>query len=271
MDKNIEQLTQTCLEALLIANNVLNTLGNKGRDEVHDEHVVDISTKGDMAASDALIKFFKEQNIPAILYSEESGRIELSKNPKYTITFDDIDGTDNYHRGKGMLPYCTVVTIFDSPNPSFENALISGVIEHNSKMTWHAIRGNGCYLNGELVKTSERRNLDRRALVIIDHYASSDDISNLVKVYPESWVKDFGSAALHLAGVSSGLFDAYISPSQKAHELGAGYLLIKEAGGFLSDKKGNKLDNLKYDFDAKYSIVAASTKELGEILLSKIN
>ena len=96
------------------------------------------------------------------------------------------------------------------------------------------------------------------------------DISKLLAIYPESWVKDFSSAAFHLAGISSGLFDAYLSPSQKAHELGAGYLLIKEAGGFLQDWKGKLLDKVRYDFDAKYPIIAASTQELGDIIKTKI-
>lgn len=266
----MKQLIQICKDALQKAHVTLNTLDDKGICEVHNEHVTDISTQGDMAVSEALIKFFKEQKIPAVLYSEESGRIEITKNPKYTITFDDIDGTGNYHRGKDILPYCTVVTIFDSPEPNFEDALISGIIEHNSKKLWHAIRGDGCYLNNAKVNTSGRKKLDRRTSVVIDHYGSGRDISKFLKIYPESWVKDFGSAAFHLAGVSSGLFDAYLCHSQKAHELGAGYLLVKEAGGFLTDLNGKSLDQIRYDFNNKYQVIAASSKELGKLLLSKM-
>jgi myo-inositol-1(or 4)-monophosphatase len=270
MNWNMEQLTQICKDALHIAHRVLDTLSDKGISEVHDKHVTDISTQGDMAVSKALTRFFNEQEIPAVLYSEEFGRTKLTGNPKYTITFDDIDGTYNYHRGRGMLPYCTVVTIFDSPEPNFENTLVAGILEHNSKKLWHAVRDNGCFLNGVRVNTSGRKNLDRRTLVIIDHYLSSEDILKFLKIYPESWVKDFGSAAFHLAGVSSGLFDAYLCSSQDAHELGAGYLLVKEAGGFLADWNGNRLDRTRYDFNAKYTIVAASTQKLGKILLSKL-
>ena len=133
-----------------------------------------------------------------------------------------------------------------------------------------AIKDQGCYFNNEKISAPKRETLDRKTLVIVDHYIAASEISKFLEIYPESWVKDFGTAALHLAGISSGLFDAYISPSQKAHELGAGYLLIKEAGGFLSDFNGNPLDKMVYNFDAKYPIVAASTKVLGETLLSKI-
>ncbi len=265
-----EQLTQICKNALYEAHTILNTLSEKGIHEIYDEHVTDISTKGDMAVSETLKNFFKKEKIPAILYSEESGKIQLTKNPKYTITFDDIDGTDNYHRGRKILPYCTVITIFDSTEPNFENALVTGILEHNSKDLWHAVRNKGCYLNNSKINTSNKTTLNRRTAIIIDHYTSSKNISKFLKIYPKSWVKDFGSAALHLAGVSSGLFDAYLSPSQKAHELGAGYLLIKEAGGHITDWDGKKLDKVKYNFNAKYPIITASTKQLGKTIIKTL-
>ena len=140
----MKHLVQVCKDGLYKAHATLDLLGDKGVSEVHDLHVTDISTTGDRTVSESLIRFFTEQRIPAVLYSEESGRLELVRNPRYTIAFDDIDGTDNYHRGRGILPYCTVVSIFDSPEPDFENMLVSGIIEHNSGRLWRAARGGGC-------------------------------------------------------------------------------------------------------------------------------
>ena len=267
---NKTKLIKICKKALLLAHEALERAGESGIHEIRDTHVTDITTEGDMAVSKQLTDFFKEQAMPAILYSEESGKIPIVKNPQFTITFDDIDGTDNYYRGRGLLPHCTVVTMFDSINPLFENALIAGIIEHNSGHIWHAVRNGGCFLNDRRVHTSARESLDRRALVIIDHYASYKNINKLLEVYEKTWVKDFGSAAFHLAGISSGMFDGYISHMQKAHELGAGYLLVKEAGGYMQDLSGNTLDKQRYDFDSKYSIAAASTEKFGKILLSHL-
>lgn len=266
----MKSFADICKDALYQAHNVLEGLKAKGAVEVHAQHVTDISTRGDMAISNFLMDFFEKQRIPAIIYSEESGKKELVKKPKYTITFDDLDGTDNYYRGRGLLPYCTVVTFFDSPKPNFEDAIAAGILEHNSRRLWYAERGKGCFLNDIKVNTSKIRKLDRRTLIIIDHYAGCESIQKFLDIYPNSWVKDFGSAALHLAGVSSGLFDAFLSSSGKAHELGAGYLLIKEAEGFLSDWSGSSLDKTVYNFNEKYLIIAASTPELGKTLLSKL-
>ena len=264
------QLTRICHEALHAARAALSALGDQGVSEIQAAHVTDISTQGDMTVSDTLIRFFAAQQLPAVLYSEESGRTEIGTDPRYTIAFDDIDGTDNYHRGRGLLPYCTIVTLFDSPQPTFADALIAGVIEHNTGRLWHAVRNGGCFLDGAPVKTSGRKNLDRRAVVIVDHYSSSDAIARFQDIYPNAWVKDYGTSALHLAGVASGLFDAYLASAQKAHELGAGYLLAKEAGGVLTDWNGHILDSTPYDFDARYPAIVAASGELGEALLAKL-
>lgn len=263
-----ENLLQICRNALLEARKVLECLSGEGTSEI--DHDKDIVTKGDMAVSERLVKYFREQGLPAVLLSEESGKIELAKNPSLTIVFDDIDGTDNYSRGRGLLPYCTAITIFDTHKPLFENAVAAGIIEHNSGNLWLAQKGKGCYLNDNKVSTSGKKKLDKRTLVIIDHYGCADRISKLLDIYPEAWVKDFGTAAFHLAGVSSGLFDAYVHLNQKQHELGAGFLMIKEGGGFLSNINREPLDCMPYDFNAKLPIVAAASQELGETILSRI-
>ena len=72
---------------------------------------------------------------------------------------------------------------------------------------------------------------------------------------------------LHLAGVASGIFDAFVNLRHKAHELGAGYALIKEAGGTLLDTAGRPLDEEPYDFDARRGIVAAGTDEMAARIL----
>lgn len=265
-----DHLTHICKSALQMSRQLLSSLSDGGRSEVHDEHVVDISTQGDRAVSAALADFFAREKIDAVLLSEESGRTQLSDSPEYTIAFDDIDGTDNYYRGRGLLPHCTVITIFASPEPTFVDALVAGVIEHNSGQLWHAVRDGGCFLDGTKVSASGRTSLDRRTLLIIDHYISGGAIDRFAPLYDIAWIKDFGASALHLAGVGSGLFDAFLSPAQKSHELGAGYLLVKEAGGVLTDWNGGSLDDTLYDFDRQTPILAAATRDLSDALLKKL-
>lgn len=263
-----------CKDALKLSHRIEREIGEKGRKEVHDRHVTDISTQTDRIISQGLIDHFKSKNLPAVLYSEESGKVQLSKNPKLTITFDDLDGTDNFYRGRGILPYCTVVTILDSVVPTFDDIVVAGVIEHNTGDIWHASRGDGCYLNDKKCRTSGRKILDRRTLVVSDHYTT--DITRSLDIYSKCWVKDFGCAAFHFIGIcggkadGKGMFDAFINSNQQAHELGAAYLLIKEAGGCIVDWDGNSIGSKKYLFDNRYPVVAAATEELAKEILKYV-
>ena len=141
-------------EALSLARTTLEALGTQAKRMVHDARVVDITTVGDRAVSDSLLRFFRGSGIPAVLLSEESERTDLTAHPAYTVVFDDIDGTDNYHRGEGALPYCTVIAILNGAEPRFRDAVAAGIIEHRTRNTWTAERGAGAFLNGTQVHVS---------------------------------------------------------------------------------------------------------------------
>jgi myo-inositol-1(or 4)-monophosphatase len=251
-----------CKEALQLAHKVIQDMGGRGYSEVHEAHVVDISTEADMAVSHALKDFFVQKKIPAILWDEESGKTELMPNPQFTIVFDDIDGTKNYHHGKGVLPYCSIVCIFDASEPKFADALAAGILEHVTGTIWIAERGKGCYVNGKKASISGKKILDSTTFIAIDPHTSRGENAKFLDIYDHYWLRDYGCAGLHLAGLSSGIFDAYICGHNKGHELGAGYLLVKEAGGVITDWKGNSLDIVKYDFNSRYQLIAAASPEL---------
>jgi myo-inositol-1(or 4)-monophosphatase len=150
--------------------------------------------------------------------------------------------------------------------------MAAGIIEHRSGTTWIAGRGQGSFLSApglapRRVSASKRQALDRRSLIVVDQYSAKERAAELNGLAALAWLKDFGSSALHLAGVASGLFDGFVNLRHKAHELGAGYLLIAESGGRLVDLDGESLDERPYDFDDTIAVVAAGSRELAEAIL----
>jgi len=261
-------LSGICIGALDKAHYTLERLGDSGIKESEKEG--ERLTRGDLKVSENIIKFLKWKKIPGILYTEESGKIELSNNPRYIITLDDIDGTENYFRGRKILPYCTAMAIFDSMIPRFKDVVAAGIIEHSTNTSWYAIRNVGTFCNGSRVAVPEVEKLDKKTTIVIDNYYEAN-VKKFSEILRESWIRDHGSSAFHLAGVSSGLFNAFLSVSQKAHELAPGYLLLKEANVFLSDLNGKPLDTIPYSFDHKYPIIAASTEKFGRKILSLLD
>ena len=258
-------LSLLCLGALSNANHTLKSIGNYGLEEVYDAHVTDISTKGDMAVSQSLITYFRNQNLGMVIESEESGKIKLFGGDKNLyITFDDIDGTDNYHRGKGMLPHCSVITMFNNLCPRYNDAIVAGIIEHNTGNYWTAIKGEGTKFNGKPCFTSEEKNsLDKRTNILLDLYMTPE-----IEVYNElnkkTWCKDFGSSGFHYASVSNGMFHGFVNANSKGHENGAGYLLITEAGGKVTDFQGKDFGSTQYEFNERRPLIAAANNELLE-------
>jgi len=75
----------------------------------------DIVAKADLEIEDAVIAYLRKETILVNLDSEERRRTTLTDNPQGLITLDPIDGTDNLV--DNILHYCTITTIFDTPNP----------------------------------------------------------------------------------------------------------------------------------------------------------
>ena len=255
------------MNALYEARKTLTSIvdGREGVATTKDEPL----TKGDLAVSKTLKDYLLKSGLPAILTSEEAGIIHSPYQPLWAIYFDEVDGTFNYERN--ILPCSTVISAFNySSNLKFRDAVFAGVLDHTSDRLWYALKNAGCFLNGIKVQTSKNKKLGKRTSVIIDHGPCSKDVERFLEVYASTWVRNVSSAGFHLAGVASGNFDAYILPIQKAHELGAGYLLIKEAGGTIIDFDGNLIGGQTFDFNKTYPIIAAANSELAERLRDKI-
>lgn len=202
--------------------------------------------------------------MPSVILSEESGQIRLSARLEYTVVFDNIDGTNNYYRGEGILPYCTVIAILGGIAPTFGDTIAAGIVEHRSGTLWLAQQGGGTTVNAIPTHASERRGLDRRTLIAVDHYASVGDLLRIEHIHRAAWVKDFGSAAMHLAGVASGMFDGYITTCQKGHEIAAEFLLIQEAGDCITNFSGKPFRDRVYNLSALYETVACGNECLAD-------
>lgn len=285
----LKELRDLCKGLLFTAQSITMDMGTAAASEIRDQYVTDISTAGERAIAQEISARLKGDAFPCVFRDEDLGIETLAKNPCYCVDLDDYDGTNNQKRGQGVLPYCTVVAISDSPEPKFKDVVVAGVLEHLSGTVWIATRGHGGIVAKHhdyhsrpvrSLETSGQTQLGRapiNSVIAIEGYNTGDRVAMFKKIYGEGWPKDFCTSALHLAGVSSGMFDGWLNPDHKPHELGAGYLLVKEAGGYIrmftkenGVYKSQPMDDVPIDWKRKYPVVAAATEQLGETLVSKI-
>ena len=180
---------------------------------------------------------------------------------RYNWVIDPLDGTTNYIQG---LPiYAVSIGLLDGKE------LVVGVVyEVGHDECFYAWKNGGAYLNGEQIHVSNRSDIHDALLATGFPY---NDFSKL-DIYMEmlKWtmtnargVRRLGSAATDLAYVACGRFEAFWEYDLKPWDVAAGAVIVKEAGGTVTDYKGGN------DFLWGKEIIATNGL-LEEMILKKI-
>jgi myo-inositol-1(or 4)-monophosphatase len=165
------------------------------------------------------------------LLMEESGAIP-GRDPSARFIVDPLDGTSNFLHG---IPHWSV-----SIGLERDGEMVAGVIYEPIKdeLFW-AEKGAGAFLNHTRLRVSARRALPDSLIATGIPFKGHGDgpifVSQLQAVAPEvAGIRRFGSAALDLAYVAAGRFDAYWEMDIKPWDVAAGIVLVTEAGGIVS-------------------------------------
>ena len=169
------------------------------------------------------------------LLLEEGGATEGS-DPHHRWIVDPLDGTTNFLHG---IPHFAI-----SIGLERDGEVIAGVVYEPTRdeMYW-AEKGAGAYLNDRRIRVSARRQLADALIGTGIPYGTRGDpsayLAALARVMAAtSGVRRFGAAALDLAYVASGRFDGFWETGLWPWDIAAGILLVREAGGFVSDLAG---------------------------------
>lgn len=166
---------------------------------------------------------------------EESGTVKGSDDQHRWI-IDPLDGTTNFLHG---IPIFAVSIALER-----QGVLVAGLI-YNPAMDelYTAERGGGAFLNDRRLRVAARRNLNDAVIGTgIPHLGRGDHGRYLVEqrnVMGEvSGIRRMGAAALDLAYVAAGRLDGFWEDALHPWDMAAGMLIIREAGGFATDKAG---------------------------------
>jgi myo-inositol-1(or 4)-monophosphatase len=151
---------------------------------------------------------------------------------------DPLDGTTNFLHG---IPHFAI-----SIGLQRDGELVAGLIYNPANGdTFTAEKGKGAFLNDRRIRVAGRSKLEDCVIVTgIPHRGRprhEEYLQQLTKVMAAtSGVRRFGAAALDLAWVAAGRFDAYWELSIQPWDMAAGIVILREAGGFVSDLSGGK-------------------------------
>ena len=122
--------------------------------------------------------------------------------------------------------------------------IVAAIYDPNRRELFTAERGQGAWLNGAPLKVSAAATLIDSLLVTGFHYDVQKDPGAVIDLFAAfisraRAVRRLGSAALDLAYVAAGRFDGFWEDDLDIWDTAAGMLLIKEAGGFVTDYRGS--------------------------------
>ena len=200
----------------------------------HKEGVNNLVTEVDKLAEDKIINVIRATFPSHSIISEEAG--EMIKKSDYQWIIDPIDGTVNFAHG---IPICCV-----SIGLLYEDELIMGAV-YNPMMNelFFAEKGKGATLNGNPISVSTKSNFKTAFLVTGFPYNWPAGPEHPIKVFEKLIleglpIRRLGSAAIDLCWVACGRFDGFWEYNLQAWDVAAGYLMVKEAGGTVTDFDG---------------------------------
>ncbi len=204
----------------------------------HKEGINNLVTEVDKLAETRIIEVIRATYPKHSIISEEIG--ELMKPSDYKWIIDPIDGTVNFAHG---VPICCV-----SIGLMHEDKLILGAV-YNPMMNelFLAEKGKGATLNGNPISVSSNANFKTAFMVTGFPYNWSQYTEHPIKVFERIVleglpVRRLGSAAIDLCWVACGRFDGFWEYNLQPWDCAAGYLMVEEAGGRVTDFSGKAYD-----------------------------
>ncbi|MSQ34044.1 MAG: inositol monophosphatase [Dehalococcoidia bacterium] len=191
-----------------------------------------VVTDVDLACERAIVELLQGEFPSHGLLCEEEHRRE----GEFTWIVDPIDGTRNYASG---VPHCsTSIALAHGAD------IVLGLVHDPLRgETFHALKGQGAFLNGRRLSVSSVEGL-AAALVGVDlgykDARGAQALAIVAALWPVEGVRVMGSSVLGQAYVAAGRLDLYFHHSLYPWDLAAGILLVREAGGIATDRDGQE-------------------------------
>jgi myo-inositol-1(or 4)-monophosphatase len=201
-----------------------------------------VVTEYDQRAEESIIKYLSTHSPDHTFLGEETGLSSLNPRDENILwIIDPIDGTTNFAH---QIPlFCVSIAA------KWKGKTLCGVVyQPLTNELFYASIGGGAFLNGNKIQVTQVNEIEKA--VIATGFPHEEDsnyaiymnhLYSLLKFSPS--IRDMGSAALHLAYVASGSFDAFWIPRVYLWDVAAGQLIVEEAGGRVTHWTGAPISN----------------------------
>jgi myo-inositol-1(or 4)-monophosphatase len=208
---------------------------------VSKKGAIDLVTEVDLECERMCRAVVRERFPDHAVLAEEFGATDAGTAPsRWCWVFDPLDGTTNY--AHGLPVFCASLGLQIDGRTD-----VGAIYDPTRRELFTAERGQGAYLNGRALKTSEAATLLDALLVTGFPYDVHENPGRLVELFSAflgraQAVRRFGSAAIDLCYVAAGRFDGFWEQRLKPWDVAAGALVVEEAGGRITGMDGSPFD-----------------------------
>ncbi|WP_321403761.1 inositol monophosphatase family protein [Maridesulfovibrio sp.] len=233
----MQTLLEKATAAVLEAGEIIREAYNKPKKIKHKGRI-DLVTETDLAVENFLkVKLSELLPDSSFLAEETSGNAELIDR---TWIIDPLDGTTNFAHGLPMI--ATSVALWN------EGQVQIGIVNLPIlNEVFVAVRGGGAFMNGEQIQVSDCDSLEESLIATGFPYAIEEHVDFITDALSRVLVKTQGvrrpgAAAFDLAYTACGRYEGYYENALKPWDMAAGWLLVEEAGGRVTEYKEDEFN-----------------------------
>jgi myo-inositol-1(or 4)-monophosphatase len=225
----------TCTAAARAGGRVLmHYWGRRGSYPVHEKGRNDYVTVVDREAEEAIVRLVRDRFPDHAILAEESA--PRAGTAGYRWYIDPLDGTTNFVHGVPL--FCVSVGVSDP-----QGLRAAAVYDPLRDEMFTAVRGMGAFRNGEPIRVAPVARLSQALLVTGIPFRSIDRLDSYLRSFRSfilgaAGIRRDGSAALDLAWVACGRYGGFWEMALSPWDVAAGSLIVREAGGVVSDFQG---------------------------------
>jgi len=217
--------------------------------QIQSKNVGDFVTSADLKVEKSLIETLRYYYPKVNFLTEESGYIQGEGE---MIVIDPIDGTTNFIHG---IPLVAIVIAKIVKNEITDGVVYNPIL---NEFYWASL-GQGSWCNNKRLRVSKRHDLTNCLIgtgipfgnrVYKNFYKELDNMSK-----NSAGVRRLGAAALDLAYVASGKIDGFWERDLNLWDISSGVLLVKEAGGKITEPDGKKWTTNSRDIVVSNSLI----------------
>jgi len=222
---------------------------------------------------DKVIEDYLIERLKAIgnvrLISEETGEVVFGE-PDVTVIADPLDGSFNAKMGIPLFAISLALVEGGNELGDISGGYVRNLINGDE---YQASQGGGAFFNDQAIRTSKNKEIltlgmeshPNTILALEQHLA-------LVTKYTR--IRSLGCISMDLCHVARGIFDTLVDVrgrTTRIVDIAAGKILIEEAGGLISDERGNTIDGARVEMDNRINFIASANKDIHDQVLKVLS